>query len=39
MKFTIYFFHQQVTRVIEGGEPTAFKQYFENWKDNGRLSL
>jgi len=25
----------KVTRVIEGGEPTAFKQYFDNWKDNG----
>ncbi|VVC37887.1 Hypothetical protein CINCED_3A017595 [Cinara cedri] len=24
-----------VIRVIEGGEPTAFKQYFDNWKDNG----
>lgn len=29
----------RVIRVIEGGEPTAFKQYFDNWKDNGRLSL
>ncbi|XP_015366663.1 PREDICTED: gelsolin-like [Diuraphis noxia] len=25
----------RVIRVIEGGEPTAFKQYFDNWKDSG----
>ncbi|XP_050420821.1 actin depolymerising venom protein gelsolin 1-like [Adelges cooleyi] len=24
----------RVVRVVEGSEPTAFKQYFENWKDN-----
>lgn len=23
----------KVQRVIDGGEPTAFKQYFESWKD------
>jgi gelsolin len=29
----------RVIRVIEGGEPTAFKQYFDSWKDNGRTRL
>lgn len=23
----------RVQRVVEGGEPTAFKQYFTSWKD------
>lgn len=40
VKLTIFFFcDPQVVRVIEGGEPTAFKQYFDGWKDNGRPSL
>ncbi|XP_050429100.1 actin depolymerising venom protein gelsolin 1-like [Adelges cooleyi] len=25
----------RVVRVVEGSEPTAFKQYFDNWKENG----
>lgn len=24
-----------MARVVESGEPTAFKQYFNGWKDNG----
>lgn len=34
IKFT-NFFYKQVTRIVENGEPTAFKQYFNGWKDNG----
>ncbi|XP_050533293.1 actin depolymerising venom protein gelsolin 1-like [Daktulosphaira vitifoliae] len=25
----------RVVRIVEGSEPTAFKQYFDGWKDNG----
>ncbi|XP_025420933.1 gelsolin-like [Sipha flava] len=29
----------RVIRVIEGGEPTAFKQYFDGWKDGNGSRL
>lgn len=31
--FQLEFVYQQVLRVVDGGEPTLFKQYFSSWKE------